>query len=70
MSYLVGVMCVMGANDGGGFVDDVVVVGVGIMCDGSGSVHRSSALVCFGGGVRLRWKTALLCVVKKSASLS
>ena len=40
-----------------------VVGGVDSINDGSGSSHRSLALVfplCFGDGVRLRQKTALL----------
>ena len=50
-----------------------VAGGVGSINDGSGSAHRSLVLVfplCFGDGVRLRQKTALLCFGMKSASLS
>ena len=44
--------------------------GVGSRYDGSGSAQRSFTCLCFGGGVRLRWNTALLCCGRKSASLS
>ena len=49
-----------------------VTGGVDNINDGSGSAHRSLALVFplyFGGGVCLRQKTALLCFWMKSASL-